>query len=125
VRSVLNRPGNKEKSWTAYPYHLARVSNYDQAMRSVAGILLAGLIALPSAFAQQLGAEVHGTTLDARTSQTLAMVDVRLGGRAHMTRSDATGHFSITGLGPGDYVLQAGRSRDHIEKGDRVGHCQA
>ena len=104
---MLIRPGNKGKSWTAYPYHLARFSNYDQAMRSVAGILLAGLIALPSASALQLAAEVHGTTLDARTGQALAMVDVRVGGRAHMTRSDATGHFSITGLGPGDYVLQA------------------
>ncbi len=80
-------------------------SNYDQGMRSVARVLLGGLLTLPSVFAQPKG-EIRGTTLDARTGQVLAMVDVRLGGRTHATRSDATGHFSMTGLGPGDYLLQ-------------------
>ncbi len=75
-------------------------------MRSVARALLTGLLALPSVFAQST-IDIRGTTLDARTGQALAMVDVRLGGRAYSTRSDAAGHFSITGVGPGDYLVQA------------------
>jgi Carboxypeptidase regulatory-like domain/TonB-dependent Receptor Plug Domain len=75
-------------------------------MRGLAPILLAGLVTLPSVLAQS-GAEIRGTTLDARTGQALTMVDVRLRGRAYTTRSDANGHFTITRLPPGNYLLQA------------------
>lgn len=66
------------------------------------------LTALVLGFAQGCLAQsgqVTGSIVDARGGEALAKVDVQLAGTAFRTLSDPLGHFQISGLPPGDYVL--------------------
>jgi hypothetical protein len=50
--------------------------------------------------------EISGVVRDARGGEALARVEVRLADTAFATHTDAQGRFSLTGVPPGDYILQ-------------------
>jgi hypothetical protein len=69
--------------------------------------------------------QVAGSVADARGGEALAKVDVQLAGTAYRARSDAQGHFEITGVPPGDYVLNVStvdyrlaRKTFHLDAGE-------
>jgi uncharacterized surface anchored protein len=51
--------------------------------------------------------EIRGVVSDARGGEALARVQVRLENTSYQTVTDARGRFAITGIEPGDYVIQA------------------
>jgi hypothetical protein len=72
------------------------------------------LAALP-AIAQSPG-EIRGSVVDARGGEALASVQIQLTGTAFRATSDATGHFRIEGITPGDYVLSVSTIGYHVAK---------
>lgn len=66
-------------------------------------LLLFGL-AVTAVFAQTPGA-IRGAIVDARGGESLANVQVQLSGSSYRAVSDAKGVFQISGITPGDYVL--------------------
>lgn len=69
--------------------------------------VLALLLATVGAVAQEDTGEVRGRVLDSHGSEPLALVQVQLSDTAFAAVSGADGTFRITGVPPGNYVLQA------------------
>ena len=66
------------------------------------------MTALALAFTQWCFAQsgqVAGSIVDSRGGEALAKIDVQLAGTTYRTQSDAQGHFQISGIPAGDYVL--------------------
>jgi hypothetical protein len=66
--------------------------------------LLCAFLAVGPLFPQSAG-EVRGSVVDARGGEPLANVVVQLVGGAYRATTDATGHFHISQVAPGDYTL--------------------
>jgi hypothetical protein len=64
----------------------------------------------------QPAAEVHGTVVDARGGEALSSVVVQLAGTTYRATTDATGHFRIPNIVPGDYVLNVSTVGYHLLK---------
>jgi hypothetical protein len=60
--------------------------------------------------------EVRGSVVDARSGEALANVEILLVGGSYRVISDATGHFHLTNVAPGDYVLTASTVGYHLVK---------
>ncbi len=60
--------------------------------------------------------EIRGSVVDARGGEALANVEVLLVGGVYRTTSDATGHFRLPTVAPGDYVLNASTVGYHLVK---------
>jgi outer membrane receptor protein involved in Fe transport len=75
------------------------------------GILLGLLLlaAAPSAARAQQTGSIRGTVVAAGRAEALAGVTVRVQGARRAARTDAQGDFSIDGLAPAGYTLQAER----------------
>ena len=84
------------------------------AARRLCWVLLWAL-ASPLTRAQTTG-EVRGFVVDARGGEALAHVEVLLAGSAYRTTSDDTGHFRLTAVVPGDYVLNVTTVGYHLVK---------
>jgi hypothetical protein len=72
-------------------------------------------LAVLPALAQPSG-EVRGSVVDARGGEALANVQIQLTGGPFRAVSDSTGHFRITGVVPGDYVLSVSTVGYHVAK---------
>ena len=57
-----------------------------------------------SAFAQPPGG-IRGSVVDSQGGEPLSSVAIRLAGTAFRATSDASGHFRLPNLPPGDYTL--------------------
>jgi CarboxypepD_reg-like domain/TonB-dependent Receptor Plug Domain len=79
-------------------------------------LLLFGGLALTSAAWSQTPGEVRGSVVDARGGEALAKVEILLGGGAYRTTTDATGHFVLKPVTPGDYVLNISTVGYHLIK---------
>jgi hypothetical protein len=79
-------------------------------------ILLWSLAAGTAQAQSPIPGEIHGSAVDARGGEALANVEILLVGGAYRTTSDAAGHFRITGVAPGDYVLNASTVGYHLAK---------
>jgi len=71
-------------------------------------------LALPG-WAQTSG-EVRGSVVDARGGEALAKVEILLGSGAYRTTTGDDGKFSLTGVEPGDYVLNVSTVGYHLVK---------
>ena len=85
------------------------------------GIAIAALLLTQSAVAQEAGERcaVTGSIVDARGGEALANVAVQLsapGGTELKTVSDATGHFRLQSIAPGEYILSASTVGYHVVK---------
>jgi hypothetical protein len=86
------------------------------AARGLHWILLWALtVTLARAQSPAMG-EVRGIVVDARGGEALANVEVLLVGGAYRTTSDASGHFRLTAVAPGDYVLNVSTVGYHLIK---------
>ena len=86
-------------------------------------LALTALWALLPALAQN-SAEVRGSVVDARGGESLSNVVIQLVGGAYRATTDATGHFRIPAVTPGDYTFKAffegkqvGKSADGVHVG--------
>jgi hypothetical protein len=78
-------------------------------------LVFAGLALALSARAQTVG-EVRGSVVDARGGEALAKVEVLLDRGAYRTTTGDDGHFSLTGVAPGDYALNVSTVGYHLVK---------
>jgi hypothetical protein len=72
-------------------------------------------LALP-ACAQTTGGEVGGSVVDARGGEALARVEILLGSGTYRTTTGDNGQFHLTGVAPGDYVLNVSTVGYHLVK---------
>jgi hypothetical protein len=64
------------------------------------------MLFLPT-LAAQSRSEIRGIALDAHRQQALPNIEVQLVGTEYRATTDASGHFRIAPIAPGDYVLNA------------------
>jgi hypothetical protein len=74
------------------------------------------LAALALAATAQEPAEVRGIVMDARGGEPLSNVQVLLTGTAFRATTDGSGRFRITGVTPGDHILNASTVGYHLVK---------
>src|SRR5262249_10345504 len=65
------------------------------------------MISIAAAAAQQPGGEIHGRVINSHGSEPLGRVQIQLTGTSFRAITADDGTFRITGLPPGNYVLQA------------------
>ncbi|HLK67452.1 MAG TPA: carboxypeptidase regulatory-like domain-containing protein [Bryobacteraceae bacterium] len=61
-------------------------------------------------------AEIRGSVTDAHGGEALAGTQIQLAGTPYRVASDATGHFRMTGIPAGEYVLNVSTVGYHMER---------
>jgi len=79
-------------------------------------LLAFGALALTCSARAQTSGEVRGSVIDARGGEALAKVEILLGSGAWRTTTDSAGHFLLSNVEPGDYVLNVSTVGYHLIK---------